>query len=170
MKDIISHFGDFTEWNTFEDAGLLKEESYVYAQDYETNSYRVTLENYRKIQDYIWQGGFGDDNYAKQYFDELKETYEDNFADEHAIDCGDGTYRFFQWGEDAVAVSVQEMQIIQTSATTYQVVTKAEMITEFGGDDDSTYYEYFTVVIDTIALPDSPFAGMTITRVSVDAE
>ena len=164
MTYISMYMGDFRERNTFETAGLLTED--VFEGSYDSNSYRVTLEHYEKIIDSIWQGGFSGSGYSQQYFEELHEVYSESIA-EDAIICGDGTYRLFQWGDGEIGVTIQDMEIIQTSETTYQIVIEAEENYDFM-DDESFGGVYYSVVLDTVANSESPFAGMTITHVQLD--
>ena len=161
MTIMAMNESDYRGWEVFETAGLLKEGVYEYL--YDVNCYIVTLEDYIKIHEYIWYGGFEDPDYAERYFAEQQNEYGEAVDDAHVVDCGDGTYRLFKW-TNYLDVTIQDMQILKTSETTYQIVVNVE---QFFGDEDEYHsvYEHYYVVIDTISVPESPFAGMTITNV-----
>lgn len=144
---------DVKSFASLEESGLITSSIRIGYGGTEYNALHFTEESYLTAQAYLWQGGLSSS-------DAFRASYNADVEDGVAI-LEDGSYEIWPHEGDAIFYTIKNIKIFQTSETTYRIEAVADMTYQY-----STMPDY-TVVLETVKNEKSPFAGMTITNISL---
>lgn len=157
-KQLISCFmmvyNDCEDLDSFEKMDLLME-AMIEQDGHEYNVYKVSEEQFALIQEYIWKGGLTNSNTVGVF---LGETFNSAF-----VKYEDGTYGIEE-DMDFGQTDVNQLSVFKVSKDTFYIEAETEYII----DEENTEISYITIIAEKNT--ESPFAGMTVTRIINEKE